>query len=261
MKEIARKIFYRIFKIDPTFHQKLRQTKHKYKIKITFVLTIIIFCLIFSFLPLNTLFPNNNIEIIVKVISSPILAFLVRFPLFATDPLATGRSKRSKYFKDYYPSKEIIKKYNVSNGQANKLWFSFFNSWGNPKSNYNLQWETMFERTYACRFIYYCTNLLLLSFIISVSLLSFYYLSNIYLKTEYRINIYNCGYTIISLGSLLFLFLSNRVPRKDKEASGCWYKYKEISEIAISILVDDILNKAATIEEANTLINQKIVLP
>ena len=137
--------------------------KLKLQIFITTFLLIIIFGYLVSFIPIDKFgikVESNLLEGIYKFATSGVLSILLRKLLFGTDPLAAGKSKESVFFRSLYPSILIQEKFGVDKGAADKLWFDFFNAWSKPNSNHYSHWQTVFERTYMCRLIYYLSKVM-----------------------------------------------------------------------------------------------------
>ena len=141
-----------------TYQDYLNRKKRKHQTVVTVYILILVFTFLLLFVPLDTVgitVNNNNIwETILKLASSSIISFIIRIPLFATDPLATGKSTESDFFRKRYPSHSIAENYDVDRGKAMDLWFLFFNKWANPASQLHSQWTTVLDRTYKCRYIY-----------------------------------------------------------------------------------------------------------
>lgn len=233
--------------------------KSKLQFFITTFLLLIILGYLVSFIPLDKLgIPEkgNILELLYKLATSSVLSLLLRKPLFGTDPLASGKSKESEFFRSFYPSILIQEKYGVVKGSADKLWFDYFNTWSKEDSNYYSHWRTVFERTYMCRLIFYLSRLQMIFLILSVSTLIVMLAANYYVKHFFSITPLSIGYIVVVIFIYLLLKISNKIPRKDgDEPTGCWYKYREISNIEKAILTDEILNKAQTYGEALELIN------
>jgi len=256
---------------DIESYEYLSKTKKKLKDTITFSLAVIILFFLLAFLPLKVFGYTGEISIsdlvgiLLRMTSSVLLSLLLRNPLFATDPLATGQSKASRYLKSLYPSKVVKEKYDVTYGEAEDLWFSFFNTWPR-RSDYHLEWRTVLERTYNCRFIYYVQRLLFYASIVSGVLLISILLYSKIVENESAlsnrliigINPYNLGYFIITSVLCFALKVTNRVPgTAEEQPSGCWLKYKEISEIEHSILKREILDKAQNYQDAMKLLEDR----
>jgi len=243
------------------------KVKSKLQFFITTFLLLIILGYLVSFIPLDKLgIPEkgNIWELLYKLATSVVLSLLLRKPLFGTDPLASGKSKECEFFRSFYPSILIQEKYGVVRGSADKLWFDYFNTWSKEDSNYYSHWRTVyyshwrtvFERTYMCRLIFYLSRLQMIFLILSISTLIVMLAVNYYVKHFFSITPFSIGYIVVVIFIYLLLKISNKIPRKDgDEPTGCWYKYREISNIEKAILTDEILNKAQTYDEALELIN------
>lgn len=235
------------------------KVKLKLQIYITTFLLLIIFGYLVSFIPIDKLgiSEKDNIgELLFKLATSGALSLLLRKPLFGTDSLVAGKSKESEFFRSLYPSIVIREKYGVDPGSADKLWFDYFNTWSKEGSNHYSHWRTVFERTYMCRLIYYLSKLLMLFIILSIITLIIVFVANHYIKDFFSITPFSVGYIFVVIFIYLLLKISNKVPAKDgDEPTGCWYKYKEISNIERAILNDEILNNAQTYNDALKLIN------
>lgn len=244
----------------------LRNIKRRNKKKISFFLFVIMLGFFWAFVPIKNFGIEANysdiLNLFIKLSAASVLSIFIAFPLFATDPLATGKGKYSKFFKEPYPSKLIAAKYNVSQGEAEDLWFKFFNSWSIPSCKNNICWATVLDRTYACRFIYYSTKLLTVAsiasgVIIALSLLSnWIFPGNFIFSNIFVLDFKGWFYFSIVLISFVFLSYNNTIPNgKRKSATGCWFKYKEISEIEQAALKNEILNKCETYKEAYRLLD------
>lgn len=239
-----------------TFINKIR---NKNKRLITFLLNFIVFGFLLTFIPLDDfgihVDNENYLSLIIKFSSSTIFSFLVGTILFSTDPMATGKSRISQYFRSFYPSIIVKNQYSLTDGQASELWFSFLNIWSQPTSKYHLEWSTLFERSYRCRLIHYLKKLLLWVIIISVgvcclqAMYEYIYL-NVF-KIEFKEIVY-----ILFVG-ILYLYLELYNKYGDKP-SGCWYKYKESSEMQYAILQKELFAKAITYNEAIKVVEQLI---
>ena len=195
-------------------------------------------------------------ELIIKFASSGVFSYLIIWPLFNTDPLATGKSKYSLFFRGAYPSLAIKNKYvNSNDGDVKNLWFDYFNKWSDPKNKHNLQWVTVLDRTYACRFIYYFTMLICYALICSAIAILAFGVYHWYQGTP-LFNFKQVFYFAIILLVFIFLKMNNRIPSSEKGIpTGAWYKYKEISDIEISTLNQEILDNAPTYKQAQELVN------
>lgn len=232
---------------------EFRKIKLKHQSMITSFLGVIIFAFLYLFIPLSDFgisFTKDFYESLTKFVSSPFLAMIIGIPLFASDPLVTGKNKYCVFIQQYYPSDFIAKKYKIDGGEATALWFDFFNKWGKKTSAHYETWKSVFDRTYKCRLIYYMTRLLCLTVILSIiGILVYYVLS---LKEIYSkgINFEMFFFLFLQLAALLFLTKTNKLPEKNKKATGCWFKYKEISEIERAIVKSTLFKNAKTFNVA-----------
>jgi hypothetical protein len=234
---------------------QLNKVKLTFQGKIVTFLLLIIFSFLVLFVPLDKLQINPGADIwnyIYKLATSAVFTFLLRIPLFATDPLATGNKKHSVFFRSFYPSTIISSKYNISIGKAQDLWFDFFNMWGDPSCRFHSQWKTVLKRTYDCRLIFYFSKLVKYeAFLVILFLIVVFFLNHFNIYT-YQLEFKHFFF----LGVLIIIYFSldrtNRVEKVDNKykVSGCWYKYKEISLIEHSIVEREILNKYPTYQEA-----------
>lgn len=232
----------------------LSAQKRNLKIRIVFYFLLIIFGFLFVFIPVEYFgIPKGAtiFELSVKFASSSVLSPLIVWLLFATDPLATGKSKYSEFFRSYYPSVLVMRKYpGIKQGEATQLWLSFFNKWSDPECEHNSTWRTVLERTYSCRFIFYFLFLLSYSLIFSTLAMVIYGAYNYWSELPI-LNFNHVLYTAIIFCIWLFLRKNNQIPsKKGTEPSGCWYKYKEISEMEMAIFEDKILSKSPTYQDA-----------
>jgi hypothetical protein len=236
----------------------IHSKKTRCQIQITLFLLVLIFGFLFVFLPIDELVSfdfETYLQLIIKFATSATLSLIIRKLLFATDPLATGTSKYSLFFRKYYPSNLIKEKYGIPDGEAKALWFDFFNSWSNKDNRFHSQWIRVFDRTYACRFIFYFTRLLLMTAISSGAMLLIF--GGIYWFFHASFEMYK-GIIFFLIVTIAYLFLAcnNKIPgAKRPNATGCWYKYQEISEILFAILKKQILNKCPKYEDAIRLID------
>jgi hypothetical protein len=234
---------------------QLNKVKLAYQGKIVTFLLLIIFSFLVLFVPLEKLGITPDADIwnyIYKLATSAVFTFLLRIPLFATDPLATGNKKHSVFFRSYYPSTIISSHYNIDNGKAQDLWFDFFNLWGDPSCRFHSQWKTVLKRTYDCRLIFYFSRLVKYE-----AILVFLFLIVIVVLNYFNIYAYNIEFKhFFFLGSLIIIYFSLvrtnmvKIINKEYAVSGCWYKYKEISLIEHSIVEREILKKYPTYQDA-----------
>lgn len=234
---------------------QLTRVKSVYQSKIVSFLLLLIFCFLIFYVPLDKLGVTPEKEIwnyIYKLATSGVFTFLLRIPLFATDPLATGKNKHSVYFRMLYPSAIISNRYSVSVGKAQDLWFDFFNSWGDPTCRYHSQWKTVLNRTYNCRLIYYFSQLVKYEAIIIFLYLAIVTMLNYFEVTAIKLELIHYFFFLALVIVYFVLIRTNRIRKNGEEyvVSGCWYKYKEISEIEHSILEREILVRYPTYQEA-----------
>ena len=239
---------FRIFK---------RQTG-RYKTMVTVYLLLIVYGFLLTFLPedvatklMGSNFANGWLFSSANAMTSGALSFIIRIPLFGGDRLATGNSKASKYFRSMYPSLLIRQKYNVESGQADDLWFTIFNSWSIETHRHHQNWETVLKRTYICRLIFYSSRLLIFAVVISGSILAAKGIIALFKGVSPIISGGGLAYFLLMLIALLLTLPLNRVPSGSRQApTGCWYKYKEISEILHSVLRREVLDKADRFDDA-----------
>lgn len=234
---------------------QLDKVKLTYQVKIVTFLLLIIFSFLVLFVPLDKLGIKVDSDIwkyIYKLATSVVFTFLLRIPLFATDPLATGKKKYSVFFRSCYPSTIISRLYKIDTGKAQDLWFVFFNMWADSSCRYHWQWKTVLKRTYNCRLIFYFSRLVLYEAILVIL-----FMILIVALNYFGFHIYSLEFKhYFFLGSLILIYFSlirtNKVKLINNEytVSGCWLKYQEISVIEFSIVEREIINIYPTYEEA-----------
>jgi hypothetical protein len=178
--------------------------------------------------------------------------FVVIFPwvLFAQDHLATGNSRASRFFRHYYASTYAVEVKRLPRDKADKLWFDYFNQWEADSHPNNEYYRRNFERTYACRLIFYLKRILG-AFIVLAFFSTF--LTTWVLKTTgssklLPARIFILGISIVGLASLHF---SNRIRENNASRSyqdrysptGVYFKYKEIAGILRNLFETDVLSK------------------
>lgn len=251
----------------PEYINYLRKIRFKNKLKISFFLFVIMLGYFWAFVPIKNFSIESSysdiFNLFIKFSAASVLSIFIAFPLFSTDPLATGKSKHTKFFKELYPTNLIRTKYDVTQGEADDLWFKIFNSWSIPSCKNNVCWETVLDRTYACRFIFYSIKLLKIALIISGAVIGLSYLSNwlfpgnFVFTNIFVLDFKGWFYFVVVLILFVFFAFNNRVPNgKQKRATGCWYKYKEIAEVEQSALKNEVFDKCETYEEAYSLIDE-----
>jgi hypothetical protein len=201
---------------------------------------------------LNPLFEKIKMvnELLIKV--GLAVPFVLIFPwiLFAQDHLATGNSHASGFFRHYYPSTYAMEVKGLQRDKADKLWFDYFNQWEAENHPNNEYYRRNFERTYACRLIFYLKRIL--SVFIVLALFSTFLITWIFDTTDSsKLLPARIGILIISVIVLASLYWSNRI-RENKTSqsyqdryspTGVYFKYKEIAGILRNLFETDILSK------------------
>ncbi len=225
--------------------------KRQWERRVTSVLVALVALFVVFFVPQEIAEPITNRftgwqNLVVKLGASVPIMLVLPWIIFAQDHLATGRSKASKFFRDHYPSTFAVAKYGFTREQADKEWFDYFNKWetsGHPdRGNY----ESTFQRSYSLRLIYYLKRLLLTFVLLALIATALSWL----LKTSDAHPLLAARLAIIVLALLIlgWLHFSNRfwvVPAVpgEYEATGAYFKYKEISGILRQKFQDQILSK------------------
>ena len=236
----------------------ITRVRLRHQVQITFFLLIVIFGFMMAFVPLDKIGlkvgDKQWLDVLVKLASSAVLSNLLRIPLFGTDALVSGSSKESEFFRGLYPSVVISKNYGVERGKATDLWFSIFNKWSDPKHPQHFNWETMFGRTYNCRLIFYLTRLLMYTLILSIGFIGLMFLAGVLTLDSISDHLMPVLFLFLTGTAYLLLITTNRLPSKSRDATGCWYKYREASEVIHSILERGVFKKYDTYESASRIL-------
>ena len=201
---------------------------------------------------LNPLFEKIKLvnELLIKVGLAVPFALIFPWILFAQDHLATGNSRASRFFRHYYPSTYAVEVKGLQRDKADKLWFDYFNKLEAENHPSNEYYRRNFERTYACRLIYYLKRIL--SVFIVLALFSTFLITWIFNTTDSsKLLPARIGILIVSAIVLASLHLSNRIqenaashPYQDRYSpTGVYFKYKEIAGILRNLFETDVLSK------------------
>lgn len=192
---------------------------------------------------------------------------LARWIVFAQDTLANGTNRWSQFFRSQFPDQMIMDKYSCSKAEATSLWFKYFNSWENGPPAYRAHHSRTFYRSYGCRLIYYLKQWLMFFAAGGATTMGILWVAG----TQFT-RWTPCFLLIaVSVAVFFILWRANRIPggewhlklaknwrrrEKPREASGCWRKFQEISEMQKVLLEKDILSCAQTFEEAWSLASE-----
>lgn len=163
----------------------------------------------------------------IVIVFIPILA---RVFIFAQDKLAHGENKYSNYFRSFYPSAYLKNRLHISKGEADVIWFTIYNRWKNPSHEFNKLWLVTHKRSYSCRFIFYLQRWLLFG---SVAMGSTVAAQIVYRLLEKR-GIFDelvwikIAIALATGGLSFWIKISNKI---GEQPTGCWSKWKEISEM------------------------------
>jgi hypothetical protein len=206
-------------------------------------------------------------EYVVRLGGALSAGVVTRWVMFTQDTLANGDSIWSKYFRSQFPHNVIIDKYGCSGAEGSGLWFTYFNSWEDGSASYQAHHARTFYRSYGCRLIYHLKQWL---FFFAVGGALTLFIIRISGTTFTR---WTPCFLLIAMSIALFVILwrANRIPndlermrpaflaqflKPSTEATGCWRKFEEISEIQRVLLERDILSRAETLEEAWGLVKE-----
>lgn len=189
-------------------------------------------------------------EVMIKLGLTIPVVFIFQWILFAQDHLATGNSFASRFFRHYYPSTYATETKNLQRDKADKLWFDYFNKWENENHPDNEYYRRNFERTYACRLIFYLKRIL--SVFIVLAILSTLLLTWVFpTQGSSQLLPVRIAVLIGSVILLVSLHWSNKI-RENKTSqsyqdrylpTGVYFKYKEIAGILRNRFESDVLSK------------------
>jgi hypothetical protein len=166
--------------------------------------------------------------------------------LFSIDHLATGKGLKSCFFRHYYPSTYAVKHCGMSREAANTAWFEYFNQWADEKHPHHEQYVYSFERSYACRLIYYLIPLLIVLLVAgAVSIV----VCTITIGTAPSLLVVQIVVWLVAAGAAIWLYRSNGVRDNGDnatyenryDATGVYYQYKEIEGILRSLFCNEVL--------------------
>ena len=211
---------------------------------------------------------------------SGVIAGIGALLVAAQDVLATCEFKAAKFFRQQYPSVLIRRHYNVSQGQADFLWFGLFNPWDQPgHPRHTFYWFTV-QRSHACRFIFHA-RWLLIFFCVLATLTWAFNLYALYLLNTAPAWLCRFHWLIqphpvheplalhyaravlltVSATAVLVLFFSNRIHgtrdvegKSESGPTGCWNLWKEINEINKEWIEEAVFSRAPTYADAVLLL-------
>lgn len=165
--------------------------------------------------------------------------------LFSIDHLATGKGLKSRFFRHYYPSTYAVLHCGMSQEEANRAWFEYFNQWADKKHPHHKFYLFSFERSYACRGIYYLIPLFLVCLLASaVSVV----VCTMTTGTDVLLLAVQTLVWLAAAAATIWSYRSNRVRETgaasyvDKyDATGVYYQYKEIEGILRTLFYEEVL--------------------
>jgi len=225
--------------------------KRQWERRVTSVLVALIALFVVFFVPQEIAKPITDRltgwqNLVVKLGASVPIMLVLPWIIFAQDHLATGRSKASKFFRDHYPSTFATAKYGLPREQADKEWFDYFNKWeaaGHPdRGNY----EITFQRSYSLRLIYYLKRVLLSFILLALVATTLSWLLNT--SDAHELLAARLSIVVLAVLILGWLHSSNRFwAIRDRagqyDATGAYFKYKEINGVLRMKFEADVLSK------------------
>lgn len=189
-------------------------------------------------------------ELMVKFGLGVSFAIILSFILFAQDHLATGNSRASVFFRHYYPSTYAVEVKRLKRAEADRLWFDYFNQWESEHHKNNEYCRRNFERTYACRLIFYLKRIF--GAFIVLALLSTLLQAWVFpTEQSSQLLVPRLFVLIVSIVIWISLLWSNRIgkykasrPYEERYSpTGAYKKYKEIAGILREKFQADVLSK------------------
>ena len=184
------------------------------------------------------------------------LVLILSFVLFASDSAFRGANKTAKWARSLFASHAAVERFRCTDGQASTLWFRYFDTWGLDGSpNRNLLINS-YAGTYAARAIFYLSRALVLFLVLAaMTILLHWQVFDTYAVDDWitRLIIHVLA-TLVFLASLVFIVSTNRLPKGDRAATGCWAKIEDVFARSRTVFEHEILRHAATLDEALELV-------
>jgi hypothetical protein len=244
---------------DSVTRNAFRSFKHRMKRRVTAVVFLFVLFFVGLYVPdivLGALVESLNIgwrsfvRFAAPMAGSISMTFVLQWIIFSQDSLATGSSKKSRFFRACYPSTYARNKYGLMQGEADRSWFDYFNQWQNdehPNHSYHID---CFKRSYSCRLIYYLSKLSIAFTCGAIALMVFTFLID---PTDFWKHLL-VRLTFLIAVAILFSVLAyaNRISEgqtpqgeRNYQVTGVWFKYQEINGVLIRKFEMDILTKRA----------------
>jgi hypothetical protein len=209
------------------------------------------------------LFPDRALELALST-SDPLgkaIARLVglascmgslRFVMFASDPLFTGRGRAARFVRSTFPSIAAEEKLGCTREQADELWFKYFDSWGNPASPNHMLMRVTYERTYQARLVHSLERFLLWIFAVSLAtmLLNGLVFDAFAGPTGRSRFFLQAVVAACFCAAWIVLVASNRLDAIDRPPTGVWRQLRETCDRARVQFRREVLDHANDVDSA-----------
>lgn len=235
--------------------------KWRIKLRVAGILVALFLVYLFIFLPPNAAdFLVERLGTAVSVLSKLGFSFTFGYAfasiLFGIDAAVNGTNKEAKFFRKWYPSKIAQVKYSCSGGDANELWFRYFNKWDDPNRDRDRHYSyiTNFQRTYIYRLVFHAKQACIALGLLAAATLVVRYAMECKLPPNDELIVQGLIGVLLTV-TYVVLRVSNRII-DENNATGVLAKCKEIMEIWRAKFDDDVILKSSTLQEARNTVDQ-----
>jgi hypothetical protein len=190
---------------------------------------------------------DTVVKYLVKAGLAGSVTFFVGGFVYSQDPLASGSSLASRFFRHYFVTTYAVQNYSLNEGTATRCWFEYFNPWEDADHKNHEFYKRAFEASFKCRLFHYLKYTLPVYVVLAAGLTALF---KWVVKTDNPSEMFVARCIVLSIGVLVTLVVMawNRV-REDPNANyaerytatGAYGKYKTMQGILRSKFDEDVL--------------------